>query len=1446
MPNEFKVKNGLLVSGSANINSSGSGVFTVDGTSGRLFQIDDSLSGSLFSVNTAAGLPIIEAFSDNTVRIGQFGQRALFISQSKVGIGKESALNGLLDVSGSITVTGSVSATNFTGSLFGTSSWAVSASWAPGGGAAFPYTGSAIITGSLVTTGSIISTLGLGNFIELVSTGSGNRPYIKLFDAGTADLRIYTALSAIYGNINFPTNGFSLYDSTVNKYAHLVIEKLAAVSGAIVVTNAGGDAQVNIASPSGFSNYVSFRENGVANRGVIGYANGTSYLQIRTNGATSMTTGDLAVVVDNTGSVGIGTTSPAYKLDVNGTARISGDTLVNSANGLTVTTTVSSTPATLNAGGSSTAALELQSLSARRFRILSTSATTTFEATNTSGFIMNSNLNVQGNITGSSFTGSFTGSLLGTSSFATSASQATTASYVLQAVSASFATSASRAVSASFATTAASATTASYILNAVSASFASTASSADNFTVRGTLTAQTIVVQTITSSTDFVTGSTRFGSLTSNTHQFTGSVGITGSLTVVGPVSASAFTGSLLGTASFSTTASYVLQAVSASFATSAANATTASYVLTAQTASFVTTAQTASYVLQAVSASFATTARTASYVLQAISASFATTAASATTASYVLQAVSASFATSAQTANTASYVVTAQTASFVTTAQTASYVLQAVSASFATSASRAVSASFATTAAFATNADLLDGAHLSILATTGSNTFIGNQTITGSINISGSAINLTRNGNSQTQLNITNTTAGTVSTAEINLTSTSAGQLQKRSSSTNTYKILGASDFSLYNATAGDIAIFNDLATGNIKFAGGGVSTPQLYLSSSGNFGIGTVGPTARLHVVGNSFLNGNVTLGSGVYYDNLNVRLGIGVSSPTQVLDVAAPIAYAKFTSTTGTNQASFQFTNTGGNFFLGIEDSAGSNFGATAYAGLMYHSGNYPIEFFPNATKRVEFKANGQVRFNAYTSTTSFTGTAAGVLAFDSSGNILTIATPGGGSGSPGGADTNIQFNDGGAFGGTGSFTFNKATSTVKIQGSGSVLLHITGSRGDLFRVLDSGSAATPILATISSGSVNVFTFTTSSLVITGSVNANIETDALHYGRIVATPTGTQNNYSPTGWNDADPFKSTTINISGTNSLKITGLAGGQAGRLAILKNTSTDRLIILEDSSSLSTATNTFDLRNPIFLLPNGSATLLYDGVDSRWQPLGTSGGIGFGAFFDNYDDFNGAVSSFTTTATEVGRFAGIASGTGASGQASTYLRNTTEKPFGIYQIDTGTTSTGRSHIGSTDNASVIPANGQAMFLCRIAVEALSDGTNEYQIFAGFHDAVGGTNVTDGVYWEYRRTSSTAWQGATANNSTITRTGAAGPTVNTNYIWLGIYINSTWSRATYFYSEDSLTWTISGELTTNLPTAARNTSFGVTINKTAGTTQRNCSIDLMAVRYDIQRG
>ena len=109
--------------------------------------------------------------------------------------------------------------------------------------------------------------------------------------------------------------------------------------------------------------------------------------------------------------------------------------------------------------------------------------------------------------------------------------------------SASYAASASNALAAQTASFVALAQTASYVALAQTASFVALAQSASNavsavtasfanaFTVAGTLTAQTLVVQTITSSVSTITGSTNFGSLAINTHQFTGSVLISGSST---------------------------------------------------------------------------------------------------------------------------------------------------------------------------------------------------------------------------------------------------------------------------------------------------------------------------------------------------------------------------------------------------------------------------------------------------------------------------------------------------------------------------------------------------------------------------------------------------------------------------------------------------------------------------------------------------------------------------------------------------------------------------------------------------------------------------------------------------------------------------------------------------------------------------------------------------
>lgn len=61
--------------------------FSIDGANGRLFSVTDNLSGSIFSVNDVAGLPIIEAFDDNTVIMGAFNRNDFIITGNSVGIG---------------------------------------------------------------------------------------------------------------------------------------------------------------------------------------------------------------------------------------------------------------------------------------------------------------------------------------------------------------------------------------------------------------------------------------------------------------------------------------------------------------------------------------------------------------------------------------------------------------------------------------------------------------------------------------------------------------------------------------------------------------------------------------------------------------------------------------------------------------------------------------------------------------------------------------------------------------------------------------------------------------------------------------------------------------------------------------------------------------------------------------------------------------------------------------------------------------------------------------------------------------------------------------------------------------------------------------------------------------------------------------------------------------
>jgi hypothetical protein len=437
---------------------------------------------------------------------------------------------------------------------------------------------------------------------------------------------------------------------------------------------------------------------------------------------------------------------------------------------------------------------------------------------------------------------------------------------------------------------------------------------------------------------------------------YSGSAVITGSLTVsgsstltnIGPaifsgslIVTQGITGSLLGTASNAVSASYAINA------TSASNALTASYVQNAQTASYVQNAVSASYAALAQTAntaSYVENAQTASYVLQAVSASFATNAQNAQTASYV------------ENAQTASYVLNAVSASYAVTSSysvSSSYALNATSASNALTASFLNTLNQDLT--FNGNLTLNGTASIGTLVvnqtvlSTGSNQLgdaaddtqtlygtvvipTGSLTVTGSVQatggFTGSFSGSVAAPGSTTQIIYNNggvlgANSGFVyNGSNVGIGTTSPSVKLEIADSIPVLRITGTRNASwTIDQTMASLEYFSEDASGtaansvrasinlvnetsvfgsttglsfSTKGDVAGLPTERMRINASGNVGIGTTAPTAKLQVKGSGTTSATTAFGvenanassSMVVLDNGNV--GVGTTSPGATLDI------------------------------------------------------------------------------------------------------------------------------------------------------------------------------------------------------------------------------------------------------------------------------------------------------------------------------------------------------------------------------------------------------------------------------------------------------------------------------------------------------------------------------------------------------------------------------
>jgi hypothetical protein len=180
------------------------------------------------------------------------------------------------------------------------------------------------------------------------------------------------------------------------------------------------------------------------------------------------------------------------------------------------------------------------------------------------------------------------------------------------------------------------------------------------------------------------------------------------------------------------------------------------------------------------------------------------------------------------------------------------------------------------------------------------------------------------------------------------------------------------------YSTTLGGFQLVNggvggSLATG--LFANGTAAAPSIaFLNSPGTgfyrsgadiLGIATAG-TQR----GTVNASGNWSLAAPSSGTVLTLA-GAAVAGATTALNISGQnldVAGILLQSTTGTNAAGMQFTNTGSTFYVGVDNSTGSRIGALAYAGSMWNASANPLQFGTNNLLRMQISSSGNVTISA----------------------------------------------------------------------------------------------------------------------------------------------------------------------------------------------------------------------------------------------------------------------------------------------------------------------------------------------------------------------------------------------------------------------------------------------------------------------------------------------
>jgi hypothetical protein len=359
------------------------------------------------------------------------------------------------------------------------------------------------------------------------------------------------------------------------------------------------------------------------------------------------------------------------------------------------------------------------------------------------------------------------------------------------------------------------------------------------------------------------------------------------------------------------------------------------------------------------------------------------------------------------------------------------------------------------------TGGNILGGANVN--ATTHTGTTVS---VTG--NITGG--NVIANGRSLTSLTASNIDTGTLAQARLANSAVTLG---------STALTLGAT----VTTVAGLSSVTSTTFVGSLT----GAATTAGTVTTAAQPNITSVGTLSSLAVTGN-ITSGNVSGTRGVFTNLVGTLETASQPNITAVgtlgsLAVTANVAGGNLTTA---GQVSATGNITGGNInTAGVVRATGDVFGKELWS--IQSSGDEGGQVnlgIPAANTSL----TGQVTIDVYQNRLRFfQGNNAKGAYIDLTATADGVGTNllGGGGGTPGGANTQIQFNDDGVFGGTAGLTFNKTTNAVATTGTFSATGNITG--GNLSGTSISGTLTTAAQTNITSVG------TLSSLAVTGNTSS-----------------------------------------------------------------------------------------------------------------------------------------------------------------------------------------------------------------------------------------------------------------------------------------------------------------------------------------------------------------